>query len=206
MTHVTCRLTAKNRDQLRNPTLGNGVWATFVIKRFIHKRKVVPFLLSRGAFLRSTVWACGCSFIALLEKNRSHKAQKDGSCCDRATPRMRASCEWVVDRARCLLVLLTNWLCSEWIHSAAYIWRRSADGLPDTGVTTPTDQLDLIHHPNSRHLPPSFPSSPLFPKTTVAHIFPSSSLGSTPGFFLFVSYALHISRIWLGRVKRDISG
>ena len=23
MTHVACRLTAKNRDQLRNPTLGN---------------------------------------------------------------------------------------------------------------------------------------------------------------------------------------
>ena len=29
MTDVTCRLTAKNRDQLRNPTLGNGVKATF---------------------------------------------------------------------------------------------------------------------------------------------------------------------------------
>ena len=29
MTHVTCRLTAKNRDQLRNPTLGNRVWATY---------------------------------------------------------------------------------------------------------------------------------------------------------------------------------
>jgi len=29
MTHVTCRLTAKNRDQLRNPALGNRVWATF---------------------------------------------------------------------------------------------------------------------------------------------------------------------------------
>ena len=27
MTHVSCRLTAKNRDQLRNPTLGNRVWA-----------------------------------------------------------------------------------------------------------------------------------------------------------------------------------
>jgi len=27
MTHVTCRLTAKVRDQLRNPTLGNRVWA-----------------------------------------------------------------------------------------------------------------------------------------------------------------------------------
>ena len=29
MTYVTCRLTAKNRDQLWNPTLGNRVWATF---------------------------------------------------------------------------------------------------------------------------------------------------------------------------------
>ena len=31
MTHVTCRLTAKNRDQLLNPTLGNRVWATFYL-------------------------------------------------------------------------------------------------------------------------------------------------------------------------------
>ena len=29
MTQVTCRLTAKNRDQLPNPTLSNRVWATF---------------------------------------------------------------------------------------------------------------------------------------------------------------------------------
>jgi len=29
MTQVTCRLTAKDRDQLRNPTLGNRVSATF---------------------------------------------------------------------------------------------------------------------------------------------------------------------------------
>ena len=29
MTHVTCRLTAKNEDQLRNHTLCNRVWATF---------------------------------------------------------------------------------------------------------------------------------------------------------------------------------
>jgi len=29
MTHATCKLTAKNRDQLRNPTLGNRVWTTF---------------------------------------------------------------------------------------------------------------------------------------------------------------------------------
>ena len=29
MTHVTCRLTAKNRDHLRNPVLGSRVRATF---------------------------------------------------------------------------------------------------------------------------------------------------------------------------------
>jgi len=33
MNHVTCRLTAKNRDQLRNPTLGNRVWATSTFLR-----------------------------------------------------------------------------------------------------------------------------------------------------------------------------
>jgi len=33
MTHVTCRLTAKIRDQLRNHTLGNRVWATFRLQR-----------------------------------------------------------------------------------------------------------------------------------------------------------------------------
>ena len=37
MTHVTCRLTAKDRDQLRNPTLGNRVWATFTFFRYRYK-------------------------------------------------------------------------------------------------------------------------------------------------------------------------
>jgi len=30
MTHITCRLTAENLAQLRNPTLGSRVWATFI--------------------------------------------------------------------------------------------------------------------------------------------------------------------------------
>ena len=34
MTHVTCRLTVKNRDQPRNPTLGNRVWSTFTFSYF----------------------------------------------------------------------------------------------------------------------------------------------------------------------------
>jgi len=38
MTHVTHRLTAKNQDQLRNPALGNRVWATLT---FFRRRGVV---------------------------------------------------------------------------------------------------------------------------------------------------------------------
>jgi len=36
VTHVTCRLTAKNRDQLRNLTLVNRVWATFTFLPFTY--------------------------------------------------------------------------------------------------------------------------------------------------------------------------
>ena len=36
MTHITCRLTAKNRDQLRNPTLDNRARATFTFL-LLHK-------------------------------------------------------------------------------------------------------------------------------------------------------------------------
>jgi len=47
MTHVTYRLTAKNRDQLWNPMLGNQVWATFT---FLQRQKTIvskyPFHLS----------------------------------------------------------------------------------------------------------------------------------------------------------------
>jgi len=32
MIHITCRLTAKNRDQLWNPMLGNRVWAIFYVE------------------------------------------------------------------------------------------------------------------------------------------------------------------------------
>ena len=31
MRHVTCRLTAKNRDHLRNPTLGSRICASFTL-------------------------------------------------------------------------------------------------------------------------------------------------------------------------------
>ena len=37
MTHITCRLTAENRDQLRNPTLGHRVRAAFTFLRACNK-------------------------------------------------------------------------------------------------------------------------------------------------------------------------
>jgi len=48
MTHVTCRLTAKNRDQLRNPTLGNRVFATFTIFRSRIRYATEPQNVSGG--------------------------------------------------------------------------------------------------------------------------------------------------------------
>jgi len=39
MTHVTCKLTAKNRDQFRNPTLGKrGLPFTFYLTYNIHSK------------------------------------------------------------------------------------------------------------------------------------------------------------------------
>jgi len=46
MTHVTYRLTAKYRDQLRNPTLGNRVWATFFTIRTIELLDDITYILT----------------------------------------------------------------------------------------------------------------------------------------------------------------
>jgi len=60
MIHVTCRLTAKNRDQLRNPTLGNRVWATFTFFTFLCEKVGLAVRLCnmrgerRGDFFRAT--------------------------------------------------------------------------------------------------------------------------------------------------------
>ena len=47
MTHFTCRLTAKNRDLLRNPMIGIRVWATFFAIVFVRADTVTrpPLLL-----------------------------------------------------------------------------------------------------------------------------------------------------------------
>jgi len=64
---VTCRLTAKNRDHFRNPTLGNRVWATvtFLLGGAAITGILVRFQLHAcaQAVPMSTIWgvlgACG---------------------------------------------------------------------------------------------------------------------------------------------------
>jgi len=57
MNHVTSRLTAKNRDQLRNPTLGNRVWATltFLVCGVVKRQ---PKLAAREGRLDLQQWGC----------------------------------------------------------------------------------------------------------------------------------------------------
>ena len=44
MTHVTCRLTAENRDQLQNHTLGDRVWSTFLLYETVTLTACVPVI------------------------------------------------------------------------------------------------------------------------------------------------------------------
>jgi len=63
MSHITCRLTAKNRDRLRKPTLGNRVWATFTTSTFnIYYLTFLHFLhysTQRQVFLAVIFFGCG---------------------------------------------------------------------------------------------------------------------------------------------------
>jgi len=54
MTHVTCWLTAKNRDQLQNPALGNRVWATFTFLRLNPTQPNLTHALIDVKFLDTT--------------------------------------------------------------------------------------------------------------------------------------------------------
>jgi len=55
MTHAACRLTAKNRNQLQNPVLGNRVWATF----FNPNQEQMSGWGQMSGYGRSGVWGLG---------------------------------------------------------------------------------------------------------------------------------------------------
>ena len=71
MTHVTCRLTAKSRDQLRNPTLGNRVWATFLFFTFYPSFCESTALLLRVRYCRVCVCVCVCVAVPEMPRNVS---------------------------------------------------------------------------------------------------------------------------------------
>ena len=73
MTRVTCRLTAKNRDQLRNPTLGNRKWATFAFLGRSNKLAYLSLRMgTRGTPLQFAVELKAC---AVSVENMSFSAE-----------------------------------------------------------------------------------------------------------------------------------
>jgi len=52
MTRITCRLTVKNRDQPRNPTLGNRVWAAFTFSISVFYESTESHAFARGVCIR----------------------------------------------------------------------------------------------------------------------------------------------------------
>jgi len=68
MTHVTCRLTAKNRDLLQNPTLSNRVWASFfTIQNVMIYSFVVKAGMSHCSFGDSSIANCPGQLIVCSE-------------------------------------------------------------------------------------------------------------------------------------------
>jgi len=71
MTRVTCRLTAKNRDQLRNPTLGNRVPAIF-------DNLYSPVSTRTGSLcLFCCCTAIGCADVELPTDSAAHVLRSD---------------------------------------------------------------------------------------------------------------------------------
>jgi len=67
MTHVTCRLTAKNRDQLQNhPTLSNQVWATFTFFTCSYSALCDVERAVKRVCVHACVRACVCAKLTLL--------------------------------------------------------------------------------------------------------------------------------------------
>ena len=65
MTHVTCRLTANNRDQLRNPMLGNRVWATFT---FFGAICCYIYCMQHGVHVPMSVCLSVCLLVATVRE------------------------------------------------------------------------------------------------------------------------------------------
>jgi len=66
MTHVTCRLTAKHRDQVRNLMLDNWAWATFTFTFYLGL--VISTLFIRFSVCFSHTALCECRLMYIIMK------------------------------------------------------------------------------------------------------------------------------------------
>jgi len=79
MTHVMCKLTAKNQDQLRNPMLGNRVWATFFL--LLHATAATnQYLIPARPTAANPPHAAAGAKVLQWAKERQKDGQRDEQC------------------------------------------------------------------------------------------------------------------------------
>ena len=138
MTHVTCRLTAKNRDQLRNPSLGNRVWATFLVEfnsfTYLNCRACFQSLHARCSLLPPSRMFQSCVFVVAECRSAQHVT---------ASSVARRRCRYPVIRVRracgiaaVLCRFTANAFVSETLARARYV-----ESIPGFQQPTPTKQL-----------------------------------------------------------------
>jgi len=117
MTHVTCRLTAKNRDQLRNPTLGNRVWATFTFLQVVPVWAVRPPDVAEaggGAYGFAAIGTIHCSVCVVGPSRECRRS----SCANGG----RCVQQWDSYYCDCDLTTFTGPTCSDGTISSQSNW------------------------------------------------------------------------------------
>jgi len=104
MIHISCRLTAKNRDQLRNPMLINQVWAIVLVVQVKQPARCVSVRLSRNLLLLNMSEIIGTARILGLTAMRAvhpsvrpsvlliHSSLLRVCCCGPARQEISADC------------------------------------------------------------------------------------------------------------------
>ena len=121
MTQITCRLTAKNLDQLRNPKLCNRVWATFTFYLKVDKVTQSSTVLGSEFQSRAAEGALGESCWSVVTVKMANKLH--------VSIVTVCSSKWVCRFVRCFLVknvhpmraLGRNALSIRFLISALYI-------------------------------------------------------------------------------------
>ena len=109
-THIICRLTAKNRDQLQNPTLSNRVWTTFTFLLWeFTKLSSTPSqsytcdftrVSTSGFTSRVGTWMQPCTLEAVKRKEKLPIKTRQGAQTGSSAPAMPASTHYTQATSR----------------------------------------------------------------------------------------------------------